>query len=155
MPEINPFNYAQGGYMGGDRDNIPSLLTGGEYVVKKSAVDAYGVDFFNKVNTGRMQKFASGGLVGEGGSRESSITEGTGGAPSNVSNNFTINITVENGGNVSADTSSDDENKNTQGSLDNEEKNKRFGGAVKDAVIREIVEQKRPGGLLYSEKRTS
>ena len=148
---------ASGGYMGGDRDNIPSLLTGGEYVVKKSAVDAYGVDFFNKVNTGRMQKFASGGLVGEGGSRESSITEGTGGAPSNVSNNFTINITVEKDGTVNSDGANEDgdTNKNTQGALAQEEKNKQFGGVIKDAVIREIVDQKRPGGLLYNEKRTS
>jgi hypothetical protein len=60
----------------GDSDSVPSLLTPGEFVVKKSAVRAVGVNFLNFINNlqsaGRdritaamekMQKFAAGGLV--------------------------------------------------------------------------------------------
>ena len=64
---------------------------------------------------------------------------------------------VEKDGNVSTDTTNEQAggNQNTQGALQEEERNKQFSGAIKDAVVREIVEQKRPGGLLYNEQRTS
>lgn len=49
-------------------DNIPALLTGGEYVVNKNTVDRYGVDFFNKINNSRIPNnrigYAEGGIVG-------------------------------------------------------------------------------------------
>lgn len=56
------------------KDTIPALLTGGEYVIKKSIVDRYGIPFFNKLNNGSsstlqkqgFQKRATGGLVGQG-----------------------------------------------------------------------------------------
>lgn len=52
---------------GGSVDNIPALLTGGEYVMNKSSVQRYGVDFMEKLNQGRVSniaRFAEGGLVG-------------------------------------------------------------------------------------------
>lgn len=49
--------YANGGY---HTDNIPALLTGGEYVISKEAVRKYGMDFFDKVNG---KRFADGGPV--------------------------------------------------------------------------------------------
>ena len=44
-------------------DNIPALLMGGEYVVKKNSVSHYGKDFFDKLNRGQIKKFADGGYV--------------------------------------------------------------------------------------------
>ena len=150
---------SKGGVMGprgGGSDNIPALLTGGEYVVNKRSVDHYGLKFMEDLNKGRLPGFNRGGLVGEGGNGTPTAT-GTGGAPSNVNNNITINVTVEKDGNVSTDTTNEQAggNQNTQGALQEEERNKQFSGAIKDAVVREIVEQKRPGGLLYNEQRTS
>ena len=51
----------QGG--GGVVDDVPALLTGGEFVMKKSAVQRYGVDFMNKLNAGSVPGFNRGGSV--------------------------------------------------------------------------------------------
>lgn len=42
----------------GTRDDVPALLTGGEYVIRKSAVDSLGVGFLDNIN-----RYADGGLV--------------------------------------------------------------------------------------------
>jgi TP901 family phage tail tape measure protein len=47
----------------GVRDDVPAMLTGGEYVIKKSSVDKYGVNFMNRVNSGMVQGFNEGGGV--------------------------------------------------------------------------------------------
>jgi TP901 family phage tail tape measure protein len=55
------FNFARGGMVNGGsgvRDDVPAMLMGGEYVVKKSAVDALGVGFLNRINS-----YAEGGVV--------------------------------------------------------------------------------------------
>ncbi len=51
---------------GGSVDNVPALLTGGEFVVRPSAVRQYGVNTLNAINSGRVpvSRFATGGLVG-------------------------------------------------------------------------------------------
>lgn len=47
-------------------DTVRTLLTPGEFVVKKSAVQQFGSDFMNNINQGILpQKFADGGLVGD------------------------------------------------------------------------------------------
>lgn len=59
--------YANGGNVfGGDSysDRIPALLTDGEYVITKDAVRFYGTDFFNELNSGKINKYALGGQVG-------------------------------------------------------------------------------------------
>jgi TP901 family phage tail tape measure protein len=55
------FPMASGGY---SRDTIPALLTGGEYVMSPSAVKQHGVGFMNSLNSGRISKYQTGGLVG-------------------------------------------------------------------------------------------
>lgn len=57
---------AKGSPMGGEKDNVPALLMGGEYVINKNAVENYGTDFFDGLNSGRISKFAGGGQVGFG-----------------------------------------------------------------------------------------
>lgn len=46
----------------GVRDDIPAVLTGGEYVIKKSAVQKYGVDFLDRLNSKGISQMQSGGF---------------------------------------------------------------------------------------------
>lgn len=46
---------------GPDRDSVPAMLTPGEFVVRRKAVDAFGLDFMQAVN--RMEGFQAGGPV--------------------------------------------------------------------------------------------
>lgn len=50
---------AGGGFQPRGTDTVPAMLTPGEYVIRKSAVDAIGVDTLNQIN-----HMASGGYVG-------------------------------------------------------------------------------------------
>lgn len=58
---------ATGGYITGagtsTSDSIPAKLSNGEYVVKAAAVKKYGVDYLHAINTGRLYRYANGGLV--------------------------------------------------------------------------------------------
>lgn len=62
--------YANGGPVSGigDRDNVPALLTPGEFVVNKKSAQAYGYGRLHQINRyakgGPVQRFASGGGVG-------------------------------------------------------------------------------------------
>ena len=51
----------------GSKDDVPALLMGGEYVMKKNAVNKYGSNFMESINNGKapkgIQKFAEGGMV--------------------------------------------------------------------------------------------
>ena len=59
--DLNKF--AEGGFVSGPgtgtSDSIPALLSNGEYVVKASAVGAYGVDFLNALNQQKVGSFNS------------------------------------------------------------------------------------------------
>ena len=59
-------NQASGGYISGGsghKDDVPAMLMGGEFVMRKSAVQKYGAGFFNALNSGGVQGYASGGSV--------------------------------------------------------------------------------------------
>lgn len=82
------FGFADGGYVGGGggkvlgfadgghvrgpgtstSDSIPARLSAGEYVLKASAVRKIGVDMLDRINSGEIAAFASGGMVGDGAS---------------------------------------------------------------------------------------
>jgi hypothetical protein len=51
---------------GANRDNIPALLMGGEYVLNKEATQTYGTEFLNRLNGGKIPTFQDGGTVGGG-----------------------------------------------------------------------------------------
>jgi TP901 family phage tail tape measure protein len=57
--------FAKGGYVTGPgtgtSDSIPAMLSKGEYVVRASAVGAYGVDFMNALNQQKVGTFTSSG----------------------------------------------------------------------------------------------
>ena len=52
----------------GNRDTVSAMLTPGEFVMKKSAVDKYGAGFMSSVNSG-LAHFAGGGPVGRASSQ--------------------------------------------------------------------------------------
>ena len=58
---------ATGGYISGPgtstSDSIPARLSHGEFVVKAESVKKYGLDYFHAINTGRLHRYATGGLV--------------------------------------------------------------------------------------------
>lgn len=49
--------YAAGNYVlgSGGRDSIPAMLTPGEFIIRKAAVDQYGVPMLNSLNMGAFQ----------------------------------------------------------------------------------------------------
>lgn len=65
---LNSGNFATGGYVSGPgsstSDSISANLSNGEYVIRASAVQKYGVDFFNNLNQMRTPQYYSGGSVG-------------------------------------------------------------------------------------------
>jgi hypothetical protein len=67
IPKALPVNeFASGGFIkggSGTKDDVPAMLMGGEYVVKKSAVNKYGKGFLDSLNNGKMRGYATGGLV--------------------------------------------------------------------------------------------
>jgi hypothetical protein len=73
--------YASGGSVFTPRgtDTVPAMLTPGEFVMKKSAVDKYGTGFMSAINNG-VQRFATGGPVQylQGGSQKP-VASGSGG----------------------------------------------------------------------------
>ncbi len=128
----NMAGYATGGPTGrvsggrGGVDDIPAMLTAGEFVIKKDSVDKYGLRYLNDLNEGRVHKYAMGGMVGSGG--------GTRDARS-----------VQNNVNVSINTSSRAGNKSdVDEKADLEEKGKR----IKSMVIAILGEERRQGGML-------
>ena len=62
-PKLDVFGANKGGWVSselgsGDRDDVPAMLTAGEYVIRKGVVDALGIGFFDGING-----MAMGGLV--------------------------------------------------------------------------------------------
>ena len=47
----------------GTKDDVPAMLMGGEYVIRKNVVNKYGKDFFDRLNAGKVKGFANGGLA--------------------------------------------------------------------------------------------
>jgi TP901 family phage tail tape measure protein len=130
--------FAQGG---SSQDNIPALLMGGEFVMRKEAVNLYGKKFFDDLNSGRVKRFAEGGSVGGGSQSGTSNYSPT----NNVS--VVVNLNQEK---IVSDTT---QQSATTPNQEREEENRRtreIAARVKDQVIRVITEQQRPGGLLSS-----
>ena len=47
----------------GVRDDVPAVLTGGEYVINRRSAEMYGYDFLERLNRGEIPGFAKGGAV--------------------------------------------------------------------------------------------
>jgi len=60
------FGFADGGKVrggSGNRDDVPAMLMGGEFVMNKKAVQRYGSGFMEAINSGSIRGFARGGQV--------------------------------------------------------------------------------------------
>jgi TP901 family phage tail tape measure protein len=123
---------------GGSVDNIPAMLTGGEFVVNAGAVKRYGSNTLQHMNRGGMvgnQKFVPGD---QNGSAKSNGEAGT----SNTNN--TVSISVNMGANGSPSISED-----ASGSTQDSARGARdLGRKIRDAVRSVIDEEKRVGGSL-------
>ena len=142
--------FATGGPSG--VDDVPALLTGGEYVMRKDTVDQYGSDFFDRLNRGAVSRFAYGGPVGEGNvpaldksKSEENKTSSTGG----LTNNITISVNITNEGSSS---SSSQESKSGDTSREQESQGKALSQQIESKVVEVLIQEKRPGGMLYSPK---
>jgi TP901 family phage tail tape measure protein len=166
---------------GGSINSKTALLTGGEYVMSPATVSRLGVSRMNTLNAGHVPTFALGGLMGSSnaGSSPDSLKESidklvavsqeirgtlegkdtkTGNkdsAPA-ISNNVNITISVTQTGKVNSDTqvssgagASEKEDKNKK-----QDEYKKLGMMIENKVLEVIVQEQRPGGLLYdSESR--
>ena len=150
-----PFRYstptprADGGYIKGfanggssGKDDIPALLMGGEFVMRKEAVNNYGKKFFDDLNSGRARKFASGGSTG--GSTGGTETNNE---KNNLNNNISIVINIE-GQNTTESSNTNSEKSADQSDQSN--KARLMAKQIKDQVLATITQQQRPGGLLSS-----
>jgi hypothetical protein len=145
--QIDPFSnggsvnkYASGGMIHGKSgiDQIPAMLSEGEYVIKANSVRQMGKPLLDKINAG---KFYDGGLVGDSssGSQESS---------SSSTNNINITLNLDKSGKKSEEQSQDGDD----GSKDQRERMKEFTEKIKMQVLSVIVEEQKPGGLLQDTK---
>ena len=125
---------------GGSIDNIPAMLTGGEFVVNAGAVKKYGSNTLNNMN-----RFQTGGIVGsqkfvpgeDTSSKKQAISE-----PS--TNNNTVNISINPGGGASVNANEDFSGTSTNSA----NKNRELGRKIKNAVLEVIQTEKRIGGSL-------
>jgi len=142
--------FAKGGSTG--KDDVPAMLMGGEYVIKKDSVSRYGKKFFDNVNSGKVRKFAEGGMVDDGNASQGFSSQSETTKNGDTSNNINISINIDQNGN-----STEEKNNNTSGSqnsgfdrMKNEKDAKALSEKIKTEVVKIITEQQRPGGMLSS-----
>ena len=134
--------YANGGYISGKSgiDQIPAMLSEGEYVIKASSARQIGKSTLDRINAG---KFYDGGPVDQSPLGESSSSMGGGNT-----NNINISINMERG---KASSEEKDENQSSNNSKDaskDEADNAAMAERIKQQVMAVLAEEQRPGGLL-------
>lgn len=126
-----PRRYSVGGAVsggGGMIDDVPALLTGGEFVMRRSAVEKYGRGTMEKINSGSV---SSGSSV--------SSSSSSGGVQNNI--NLSFNISSSGGGDGGESST------RTSGKGDSETN---FTKRIRQAVVTIVGEESRPGGGLYT-----
>lgn len=153
MPDMNPYEvtvyrggpirkYASGGYISGKSgiDQIPAMLSEGEYVIRASSARQLGKPMLDRINAG---KFNEGGAISE--LMGSSETASSGGN----TNNINISINMERGsGSKKENQSQDNSGQNPADRSSDEQNNAALAERIKQQVVAVIVEEQRPGGLL-------
>jgi len=127
----------RGGYI----DNIPAMLTGGEFVMSSSAVRRHGSGALRRLNRGGRVGYQEGGLVGdqqfvpaEGNSADKKQS----GTTKSGDSNTTINITVN--------SSTGETNTSANGEAGASERE--MAVRLADAVKTVLKQEKRTGGML-------
>jgi hypothetical protein len=133
------FGFADGGMIqgpGGPRSNsILAAVSDGEFIVNADATKKYGA-LLAAINSGRVPKFASGGIVGSAPAISSPKFAASPGA-SPVSINMPISVTTQGGG-------SPEQNADLAKQI-----GKQIDAFARSTVIDEVRKQMRPGNLLY------
>ena len=133
--------YATGGHISGKSgiDQIPAMLSEGEYVIKASSARQIGKPMLDRINAG---KFYNGGEVSkvDVGS-DSNISRGN-------TNNINISINVKKGQTENEQMNSDQTSSDPAKKDKNEQDNVMLADKIKQQVVAVIVEEQRPGGLL-------
>jgi hypothetical protein len=137
-------NMARGGSAG--KDDIPALLTSGEYVMSRESVEKYGVGAFNKLNKGVVPRFQNGGAVGSLGANTSVFGGLDGAAGSGLTNNVNITVNVDNKGSVSSTVSNSQEGQPMSG--EDKKQGENLGRQIESAVMKVLITEKKQGGLL-------
>lgn len=119
----------------GSKDDVPILAMGGEYVLRKSAVDRLGVEYLHALNAG-AQGFAQGGLVGGRMPRGGEFAHRGGGEAVNV--NINVDASSQGGGDGGGADRGDDR----------KQKGENLGRQIETVVIGVIQRERRSGGLL-------
>jgi hypothetical protein len=129
-------------FAGGGRVS-PAMLMGGEYVMSPDSVRTYGANFMSELNRGNVTGYANGGLVG-------------GGAPAGggtSTNNVKININIDKSGNAEVGSSleaSQGDNADDRDINNEVENNRKMAEMLQGVVLKTLVDQQRPGGLLQN-----
>jgi hypothetical protein len=135
--------YASGGHISGKSgiDQIPAMLSEGEYVIRASSARQIGKPMLDRINAG---KFNEGGAVTQiDGSNETSS------AGAGNTNNINISINLERGSSSGKETSeAGSSGNNPVDSSKDQEKNARMAEKIKQQVVAVIIEEQRPGGIL-------
>ena len=136
--------YASGGHIAGKSgiDQIPAMLSEGEYVIRSSSARQIGKPTLDRINAG---KFNDGGSVSPINSSSESAASG------GSTNNINISINMENGKAKNGSSSSSSSGGNSSEASDGQEDMVKLGEKVKQQVLTVIVEEKRPGGLLHEQ----
>ena len=137
-----------GGVGLGSRDDVPAMLMSGEYVMNRDAVNRHGISFFSRLNKGLddLPHFAEGGYVGHAGIKKNPAagTDSLYDSASDITNNITINVSVDQNGNSAANIVTGGE----QGMSYDQAHG--LSEMIKTKVVETIIQQKRQGGLLHS-----
>jgi TP901 family phage tail tape measure protein len=128
-------NYANGGPISGKPgiDQIPAMLSEGEYVVKASSARQIGKPMLDRINAG---KFYNGGAVSE--MEEASDSGISGGKTNNI--NISVNIEKGSVKSENSESKGDDEKEKSEGSS--------LAEKIKEQILSVIIEEQRPGGVL-------
>ena len=133
--------YASGGYISGKPgvDQIPAMLSEGEYVIRASSARQLGKPLLDSINLG---KFNQGGAVTPLKEQSESTTS------SGNTNNINISINVDRSGGQSKDSSGQNSGQNPKDASENQSRENQLAEKVKAQVVAVIIEEQRPGGLL-------
>ena len=116
----------------GTRDDVPAMLTGGEFVINRHAADSLGTNYLHSLNAGaKPEHHAAGGYVGyQPPTSDPGMMNGGG--------DTHIHLNVDAGGNKKSGESDQDHARRMQ----------KFGEGLESAIKVVITKEKRAGGLL-------
>ena len=158
---------------GGSVDNVPALLTGGEFVMNRGTVSRLGVGFMHRLNRGEIPAFNTGGFVGEaieggGNGRDSGLNDsisrlinsqeklrttlekgGSNREEGAISvqplvGSISINVTMDANNNVKADVKTEGNNRENNRS----DRGVQLAELIKSTVLETIIDHSRNGGVL-------